>query len=261
MRTPAIILDVDTTFLILIVIPLALYLLVMLGSVLNITEPAPAEAATEPTILRSPVAVELDAHPDSPAPALALARAESEVTRAPDVVEDVTAVPSAAPDAPPVTVEALPIALVESMGTAAVEPGLTSVEPPAIMATSPDNTVTLTDVTEIAPAASAEMSAQSVEPPALTPESEPPSAADQVTAETADASDLAPEAAPSPALTVDSTAAEPDAEPAAHERLKLPDKASPKYAFDYKGRLWVEKKNRGFFRQLRRPNLPPDEPQ
>lgn len=35
---------------------------------------------------------------------------------------------------------------------------------------------------------------------------------------------------------------------------------SPKYAFDYRGRLWVEKKRRGFFRQLRRPQLPPDDP-
>lgn len=41
----------------------------------------------------------------------------------------------------------------------------------------------------------------------------------------------------------------------------LPPKDTPKYAFDYRGRLWVEKKNRGFFRQLRRPQLPPDDPQ
>ncbi len=43
--------------------------------------------------------------------------------------------------------------------------------------------------------------------------------------------------------------------------IQLPEKGSPKYAFDYRGRLWVEKKNKGFFRQLRRPLLPPDDPQ
>ncbi len=43
--------------------------------------------------------------------------------------------------------------------------------------------------------------------------------------------------------------------------VQLPEKGSPKYAFDYRGRLWVEKKRKGFFRQLRRPLMPPDEPQ
>jgi hypothetical protein len=42
--------------------------------------------------------------------------------------------------------------------------------------------------------------------------------------------------------------------------VQLPDKGSPKYAFDYRGRLWVEKKRKGFFRQLRRPQIPPEEP-
>jgi hypothetical protein len=42
--------------------------------------------------------------------------------------------------------------------------------------------------------------------------------------------------------------------------LVLPEKGSPKFAFDYRGRLWVEKKRKGFFRQLRRPQLPPEEP-
>ena len=41
----------------------------------------------------------------------------------------------------------------------------------------------------------------------------------------------------------------------------LPPKGSPKYAFDYRGRLWIEKKNKGFFRQLRRPQIPPEDPQ
>jgi hypothetical protein len=40
----------------------------------------------------------------------------------------------------------------------------------------------------------------------------------------------------------------------------LSSEGMPGFAFDYRGRLWVEKKRRGFFRQLRRPNLPPDNP-
>lgn len=36
---------------------------------------------------------------------------------------------------------------------------------------------------------------------------------------------------------------------------------SPKYMFDYRGRLWVEKRRKDFFRRLRRPNLPPEKPQ
>jgi hypothetical protein len=44
------------------------------------------------------------------------------------------------------------------------------------------------------------------------------------------------------------------------EPLFFPTKGSPKFTFDYRGRLWVEKKNKGFFRQLRRPQVPPDEP-
>lgn len=42
--------------------------------------------------------------------------------------------------------------------------------------------------------------------------------------------------------------------------LQLPPTGSPKFAFDYRGRLWIEKKQKGFFRQLRRPQLPPEEP-
>lgn len=40
----------------------------------------------------------------------------------------------------------------------------------------------------------------------------------------------------------------------------FPSKGTPKYAFDYRGRLWVEKKQKSFFRQLRRPLLPPEDP-
>lgn len=42
--------------------------------------------------------------------------------------------------------------------------------------------------------------------------------------------------------------------------IEFPAKGSPKYAFDYRGRLWVEKKRKSFFRQLRRPQIPPEEP-
>ncbi|HZQ05304.1 MAG TPA: hypothetical protein VFD70_01905 [Anaerolineae bacterium] len=44
------------------------------------------------------------------------------------------------------------------------------------------------------------------------------------------------------------------------DKVNVVPEVPPKYVFDYRGRLWVEKKNRGFFRQLRRPHLPPDDP-
>lgn len=53
---------------------------------------------------------------------------------------------------------------------------------------------------------------------------------------------------------------EPDDQDIPDGPLQFPEKGSPKFTFDYRGRLWVEKKNKGFFKQLRRPQLPPDEP-
>jgi hypothetical protein len=82
-----------------------------------------------------------------------------------------------------------------------------------------------------------------------TPESPPPAVAAAEPAPVTDSVE-APE-----------TLAPDDAEPVLPPGpLELPDKGSPKYAFDYRGRLWVEKKRKGFFRQLRRPQLPPEEP-
>lgn len=34
----------------------------------------------------------------------------------------------------------------------------------------------------------------------------------------------------------------------------------PRYTLDYNGNLWIEKKRKRFFRPVRRPGLPPDEP-
>ena len=43
-------------------------------------------------------------------------------------------------------------------------------------------------------------------------------------------------------------------------KIKQPlEEAAPRYAFDYTGRLWVQKNQRGFFRRVKKPNLPPEE--
>ncbi len=38
-----------------------------------------------------------------------------------------------------------------------------------------------------------------------------------------------------------------------------PDGA-PQFKLDYSGKLWVDKRRKGYFKTLRRPNIPPDEP-
>lgn len=66
---------------------------------------------------------------------------------------------------------------------------------------------------------------------------------------------------PDPALDQNFDEPEPDDEDIPAGPLQFPEKGSPKFTFDYRGRLWVEKKNKRFFKQLRRPQLPPDEPE
>ncbi len=77
-----------------------------------------------------------------------------------------------------------------------------------------------------------------------------------------DAGNAAPEQEPSPAPQPGKEATSPpEDEPTMPKGpVVLPNNEPPKYAFDYRGRLWVEKKNKGFFRILRRPQLPPEEP-
>jgi hypothetical protein len=41
---------------------------------------------------------------------------------------------------------------------------------------------------------------------------------------------------------------------------KLYPDGAPQFKLDYSGKLWVEKKRKGFFKTLRRPIIPPDEP-
>ncbi|MBI4671293.1 MAG: hypothetical protein HY741_06450 [Chloroflexi bacterium] len=75
---------------------------------------------------------------------------------------------------------------------------------------------------------------------------------------TAESETILPESASSVTSQPDDETLEPDQEPLGP--LEFPSKGSPKYAFDYRGRLWVEKKRKSFFRQLRRPQIPPEEP-
>lgn len=111
---------------------------------------------------------------------------------------------------------------------------------------------------------------------AMTEAQTPPSAITEQPADSADSSEPVPSPesqTASPPTTAQPTGATPPSGETSQvtenkgpqpvlsgQPLILPDDA-PKYAFDYSGRLWVEKKRRGFFRQLRRPQLPPEDPE
>ena len=41
---------------------------------------------------------------------------------------------------------------------------------------------------------------------------------------------------------------------------KLYPDGPPQFQLDYSGKLWIDRKHKGFFRSLRRPHLPPEEP-
>ncbi len=41
---------------------------------------------------------------------------------------------------------------------------------------------------------------------------------------------------------------------------KLYPDGPPQYKLDYRGNLWIDKKRKSFFKPLRRPNIPPEEP-
>jgi hypothetical protein len=41
---------------------------------------------------------------------------------------------------------------------------------------------------------------------------------------------------------------------------KLYPDGAPQFRLDYSGKLWVDKKKKGYFKTLRRPNIPPEEP-
>lgn len=80
--------------------------------------------------------------------------------------------------------------------------------------------------------------------------------------ETPSVAENTPAASSAPTQPVELDTLDDEYEPILPEGpLEFPAKGSPKYTFDYRGRLWVEKKSKNFFRQLRRPQIPPEDPQ
>ena len=117
--------------------------------------------------------------------------------------------------------------------------------------------VTLAVIEPITAPAAATLAAE-----AMAPEKQEPAQAAPKQAAAAAQAPSAVETTSAPAVSNSPEAESPDElDPILPEgTLELGRKGSPKYAFDYRGRLWVEKKNKGFFRQLRRPHLPPEDP-
>lgn len=260
---------VDNSFLIFIVAPLCLYLALVLYAVKDIeSSDAPPTQTATPTIDAAPA-------PDVPTDAQAVST-ESALENA-SVVAAETVIARETKTAEPAHAENIVTRESASVEPTRAENIVTreseSVEPPrakSISEISAAETSTLSSaenanaiVSENASAPTNEPSAALLENPpenALAPERATPDdpALEPQTASAAAPIITEPRADESPE---NSDALEDDeADALSDGPLQLPEKGSPKFVFDYRGRLWVEKKNRGFFKALRRPQLPPDEP-
>jgi len=287
---------VDNSFLIFIVAPLCLYLALVLYAVKDIeSSDAPPAQTAAPTIDAAPAPdVPTDAQAVSTESALenaSVAAAETVIARETKIAEPAHAeniVTRESESIEPTRTENLGVRESESVEppraenldvreSESIEPSRAenldvreseSVEPPrakSISEISAADTSTLSSaenanaiVSENASAPTNEPSAALLENPpenALTPDDpalEPQTASAAAPIITEPRADESPE---------NSDALEDDeADALSDGPLQLPEKGSPKFVFDYRGRLWVEKKNRGFFKALRRPQLPPDEP-
>lgn len=174
-------------------------------------------------------------------------------------------------DAPGEHVESAAPAVLESDAPLTAVPTLDAKTPALILES--DALLTATTAMDAAANASAPVEIVHAETNALAPESNAvtPNLADTNAlppTETVDAQSEAsvvtesesilPESAPTVTTPSDAELEAPSEEPSGP--IEFPAKGSPKYAFDYRGRLWVEKKRKSFFRQLRRPQIPPEEP-
>lgn len=232
----------DSTFIILVAAPLAFFLVVLVAYTVRVGSPEDQPVGETNT----------DAH-DTPA---------NELT---PVAGIAVAEPASGAEPQDTSLTTVPAALAESTRNTESADAAQSHE--ASAADGADATLATPNVQESS--ARTDASPETAEP------EKPAAATDKTPAEPAGiiATDAAAEnlsAEPNQAVEPTAAAAppsapepEPDEDEAilSGEPLILPSKGSPKFAFDYRGRLWVEKKNKGFFKQLRRPQLPPDEPQ
>lgn len=265
------------------------------GSIIEATPGVQAEAETfipEPTVLaETPAVSTVEVAPTGEVENESL-RVEAEAPAETSVVSTIEAVPTAEAEVETFEPEASPLAetsvvsTTEAAPTAEAELETLKSEPGAVEETSTESTAVA------APTPEAEIASAASKTVAPTAETESISAADETIASLADSEigppvseTLAPlETEAPPAVTEveaskpsdesaqtvstapdePSTAEPPEADQPEPELpagpLEFPSRGSPRYAFDYRGRLWVEKKHKGFFRQLRRPQIPPEEP-
>jgi hypothetical protein len=223
---------VNTEFLVLVAAPLGLYLILILYSLQDI-EPsdAPATQAAAP-------ASDIAPPPDT------TARQEHPIS-ATTVSQNQTTAEPLPNTAAPVAVTAA--ATQETFPTPTAPPPARSDE----IASAIENAPVLEAEPFLAPAVAEQSIAAVVMDTATAP---------LPTIEAAAANETIIPEPVSVAVTEDSDAGETSEDEMPDGPLVLPDKGSPKFVFDYRGRLWVEKKHKGFFKQLRRPQLPPDDP-
>ncbi len=246
------------------------------------TVAAPSETHAEPVVVIPPQAAyeETSALPEpSPAPVIATAAASELSQEAPveppstasAEAESLTAAPAEAADTETWTVAPAPAAETEQPALSTpIEEQVPHAEPQPTTAAETEQPALSTAIEEQVAHAQASPAAEIPSPAAETDAAlhEPPDAettAAEPVPELSEAETTAAEATPKPP-DAETTAAEPAPDSESEESilsgepLQFPTTGSPKFIFDYRGRLWVEKKHRGFFRQLRRPQLPPDEP-
>ncbi len=267
---------VDISFFIFIVAPLSFYLVLILYSIKDIeSSDAPATQNAVPTTDVVPASVEstLDLENGSAAAAETIvaretesaepARAETIVARKTESAEPAraeTIVARETESAEPARAETIVARKTESAEPARAEKIQDAPTAETSAAFGAENGTAA--ASENVRAQTAESNAASVKASpenAIVSESDAASASELPTASSAAAPIITEPRAEESSEPLDAaTNAESDDLP--EGPLRLPEKGSPKFVFDYRGRLWVEKKNRGFFRQLRRPQLPPDEP-
>lgn len=243
---------VDNSFLIFIVAPLCLYLALVLYAVKDIeSSDAPSTQTAAPTIDAAPT-------PDVPTDAQAVST-ESALENASAAAAETVSARETKP-AEPAHAENLDVRESESVEPARAK----SISETSVTATSAflaENANAI--VSENVSAPTNELSVAPLENPpenALASESAAPNGPPLEPQTASAAAPIITEPRADESAENSDTLEDDEADALPDGPLQLPEKGSPKFVFDYRGRLWVEKKNRGFFKALRRPQLPPDEP-
>lgn len=248
--------NVNLTFLFFIALPLGVYLIILVFQTRDFGDGDGLEQTHAP--MHAPVSAEPTlSHSHAPEVAEPMYEAVAVVpVSTPALDQETTLVPSDAPTAAQAVslVRIIPDSSPEIATAAGVVPPQSAPSDHTAPVEELPPTETVSAVEPTAPVAHADLSA-------VEPEIAAPPRPDLETTQSAPTNVSLPTPVPEPAKAETDDGTSDESDPILPEGpVTLSDKGAPKYAFDYRGRLWVEKKRKGFFRQLRRPNLPPEDP-